>query len=493
VETDEKILVIDPDARACRALRDAVEAAGFATAGAHSEPRGRALLTADPRPVALVVGASDPSWRDGLVQDFRAAEPQLVIVALLAPGDEYEALLELGASACTSAATAEAHLGPLLSRLVQARRTRARSTPPANPDRASTSPSVASAPARTASPARRPRLDELLRGPIGAAAPASARASDGPIEVRMRTWADYAALAPQLKRGALFVETNAPRQVADGVRVRLVVPDGSTLELAAEVKNVLSIERAASTGKPAGMGVRFVDLSDEQQHALARFEEASRRPAEPAPPVPEPVSARAATEPAGVPGAAFSRGASPTEPSPAPPPRRFGSPIVDERTTAVPPSAERFGGAALAGDHASSAPMSGPVERGASSLGGRTKADMLREHFAVLQRADAFGALGVSPDASPEDIRLAFVGLAKKWHPNKFAVDGPEVRGLATEIFIALKKARDTLSDPKKLAAHRARFEASAGATSGAQHRADDGARLGTPRPDGEPRKARGQ
>ena len=115
---------------------------------------------------------------------------------------------------------------------------------------------------------------------------------------------------------------------------------------------------------------------------------------------------------------------------------------------------------------------------------------MLRDHLAELLRTDYFTLLGVTPDVNAEDLRLAFVGLAKKWHPNKFAIDGPEVRGLATEIFITLKKARDTLSDPKKLATHRARYEAAAAAP-GAPRRPDK-ARVATPDVDDDRQKARG-
>jgi hypothetical protein len=127
--------------------------------------------------------------------------------------------------------------------------------------------------------------------------------------------------------------------------------------------------------------------------------------------------------------------------------------------------------------------------RGPSHGGGRTQIEVLRDHLAELLRSDYFTTLGVAPDVTPEELRLAFVGLAKKWHPNKFATDGPEARALATEIFITLKKARDTLADPKKLATHRARYEAAA-TTQGA--RRPDDVRLGSPSVEDEHNKARG-
>ena len=239
-----KILVIDPDARACRALRDTLEGAGFATTGAHSEARGRTLLDEPPRPLALVVGASDPFWRDGMVNDFRSFDRDLVIVAVLLPGDEYEALLELGASACASAIGIDALLPPLLLRLLHGKRTRSAPSvapPPIAPGSAGRVPSVPTFGRPPAREALANRLDELFRE-----ASASGRPEAGPVEVRFPTWEDYGKVAAQLKRGSLFVETTTPGQVADEVRLLFVVPDGRRLELTAEVKHVVSIERATS-------------------------------------------------------------------------------------------------------------------------------------------------------------------------------------------------------------------------------------------------------
>jgi Tfp pilus assembly protein PilZ len=508
VDSPTKILVIDPDARACRALREALEAAGFETVGAHSEGRARALLGESPRPAALVVGASDAFWRDGMVSDFRATERDLVIVSLLLPGDEYEALLEMGASACAPVAGVETALPALLRRLVAARRARVVTPAPApggprsfegsGPARSATGPvpGRASAAPRSAVPSQpipsRPMASRTEREP-DRAAPASA-----PVEVRLRTWDEYGTLAPQLKRGSLFVETTAPRAVAEEVRVRIVAPDGRAVELVAEVALVVSRERAAASGKPAGMGVRFTELGNAEQHALAELEQAYRSGGASSPP-----SRPSASEEA----PSFDRRRSPTAPDPsarppaadadrrartitapgAPsrisaPPVTTPSPAVDQRRVPTVPADDALRAAAAiasapprtdrraptapspssappSSERGSSAPPTVDAPRASAQGGGRTKSELLADHLAELRRADPFNALGVSVDVGPEDLRAAFVGLAKKWHPNKFAMDGPEVRGLATEIFIVLKKARDTLADPKKLAALRARYE----------------------------------
>lgn len=460
--SSDKILVIDPDAPTCRAIRDVLGAAGFTTLGAHSELRARSLVVEGPRPAALVVGASDPFWRDGMVGELRALDPRLVIVALLRPADEYEALLELGASACSASAALDPHLPTLLGRLLVARSSRTEAASVRTP----------SAPARDVLESR---LDTLFREAI-----ASPRAPVGAFEVRVRVWDEYAKLAPQIKRGSLFVETDTPRQVAEGVRVRLVVPDGRSLELTAEVKHVVSVARAKASGKQPGMGVHFVDLADEQQQALAAFDQASRgQGASPPPSVDPPRSPsaqptaydrqRKATVPE-MP-AQMAASAVPRRPvarQPAIPitrksseaPERVGSPRFDVRSAVTRPLP------VVQVEATRAAPSSSGPAPEPSSGAGRTKLDELREKLAVLARADCFSALGVSVDAGPEDVRLAFFALAKKWHPNKFATDGAEVRDLATEIFIALKTARDTLSDPKKLAIHRARFEVAAAGSS---------------------------
>jgi len=54
-------------------------------------------------------------------------------------------------------------------------------------------------------------------------------------------------------------------------------------------------------------------------------------------------------------------------------------------------------------------------------------------------------ALGIPASASLPEIRLAFLELAKTYHPTKFARQVPEIQRQATEVFLALRAAYEGL------------------------------------------------
>ena len=54
-------------------------------------------------------------------------------------------------------------------------------------------------------------------------------------------------------------------------------------------------------------------------------------------------------------------------------------------------------------------------------------------------------ALGIPASASLPEIRLAFLELAKTYHPTKFARQDPEIQRQATEVFLALRGAYEGL------------------------------------------------
>ncbi|MBY0358880.1 MAG: DnaJ domain-containing protein [Candidatus Obscuribacterales bacterium] len=62
---------------------------------------------------------------------------------------------------------------------------------------------------------------------------------------------------------------------------------------------------------------------------------------------------------------------------------------------------------------------------------------------------DLYGLLGVAEAAAPEDLRKAYLKLAKKLHPDRFPND-PEQRAAAQAEFSRVTRAHDILSDPKQ-------------------------------------------
>jgi len=70
--------------------------------------------------------------------------------------------------------------------------------------------------------------------------------------------------------GGLFVQTREPPPFGARVAVDIETPDGS-IRLTAEVVHVLTHEVADAFGRSPGVGLQFVDLSDEQSRAIERY------------------------------------------------------------------------------------------------------------------------------------------------------------------------------------------------------------------------------
>jgi uncharacterized protein (TIGR02266 family) len=94
-----------------------------------------------------------------------------------------------------------------------------------------------------------------------------------PLEVSVDLVSDhnfYTGLTQNISAGGLYVSTNVLRRIGERLRVKLTLP-GSTkpLELETEVRWVkdVTIMRDAEQG----MGLRFVDLSEEASKAIAAF------------------------------------------------------------------------------------------------------------------------------------------------------------------------------------------------------------------------------
>ena len=58
--------------------------------------------------------------------------------------------------------------------------------------------------------------------------------------------------------------------------------------------------------------------------------------------------------------------------------------------------------------------------------------------------------LGVDGSATPEQIKAAYFGLAKSWHPDRLPADLNEVKPLVARVFARFSEAYQTLMDPVK-------------------------------------------
>lgn len=68
--------------------------------------------------------------------------------------------------------------------------------------------------------------------------------------------------------------------------------------------------------------------------------------------------------------------------------------------------------------------------------------------------ADYYETLGISKNASADDIKSAYRKMAKKYHPDVFATAGEAQKAEAEKKFKEVQHAYDVLSDPQKKAAY---------------------------------------
>lgn len=97
------------------------------------------------------------------------------------------------------------------------------------------------------------------------------------------------------------------------------------------------------------------------------------------------------------------------------------------------------------------APEPAPTPSGGAA---RSDEESLRSELTTLAEKlrgrDHFEILGVSRQASTEEVRAAFVDAAKRTHPDRFRASSDAVKRLAEEVFAIVSRANETLSDPAK-------------------------------------------
>jgi hypothetical protein len=60
--------------------------------------------------------------------------------------------------------------------------------------------------------------------------------------------------------------------------------------------------------------------------------------------------------------------------------------------------------------------------------------------------SDPLAALGITPSASAEDVRSAFLELTKQYHPVRFRRMATDIQKLSNEVFLALRAAHDAFA-----------------------------------------------
>jgi hypothetical protein len=130
------------------------------------------------------------------------------------------------------------------------------------------------------------------------------------VNVTCREWSQVEQMVTlNASRGGLFLRTTQTPALGMPLRLDVQLPDGTRLSLSATVVHVVTAEAAATSGRPAGVGVKFDTIHAADLHLLEAMAQAAPiEPAEPAAPavaavalpIPAP-AAPAADRPAGTP------------------------------------------------------------------------------------------------------------------------------------------------------------------------------------------------
>ena len=74
----------------------------------------------------------------------------------------------------------------------------------------------------------------------------------------------------------------------------------------------------------------------------------------------------------------------------------------------------------------------------------------IRQRANAIDDEDFFAVLGVGRQATPDEVKAAYFGLAKTWHPDRLPPELGLVRDECAKVFARLGEAQQTLSDPTK-------------------------------------------
>ena len=89
----------------------------------------------------------------------------------------------------------------------------------------------------------------------------------------------------------------------------------------------------------------------------------------------------------------------------------------------------------------------------------------LRDALARFEGASHYEVLGIETNALDEDVRQAFMALAKVFHPDKIGRRAPELVELAAKVFARISEANDVLGRPDLRAGYLAQLRKTRGAS----------------------------
>lgn len=123
----------------------------------------------------------------------------------------------------------------------------------------------------------RRKIEDYIKSKVGDQARSMERRKHKRYESRIKVrFGSMDALKEEymhnISHGGIFIRTSRPKPLREKIKILLVHPDsGKELEMDGEVVRVVDENEAKKTGQPAGMGIRFADVSKETMDKLAGF------------------------------------------------------------------------------------------------------------------------------------------------------------------------------------------------------------------------------
>jgi len=86
----------------------------------------------------------------------------------------------------------------------------------------------------------------------------------------------------------------------------------------------------------------------------------------------------------------------------------------------------------------------------AAPLSNDARRKEILERAEIIDKQNYFDMLGVKVDASLEDVKVAYIQLAKTWHPDRLPPPLADVKDACARVFARMSEAQQTLTDEEK-------------------------------------------
>jgi tetratricopeptide (TPR) repeat protein len=228
------------------------------------------------------------------------------------------------------------------------------------------------------------------------------------IKLRCTSWGQLDAIYRRdLMRSAVFLKTTKPPPIGTGVRINLTLPSQTLIILSGAITE--HVPEGGLNGRGPGVDI---GLSNIPQSAMWLIESALTS-----------ANKNEASAVRSLPPAA-------TE-------RAIGQRRSPTHTSAADASLSKMTEVGLEDGR--------PVLQAEAEL-----LEALLQELIALSKRNPFQILGVSYDATDQDVRTAFARLTKKYHPDRFArYESRDLRDQASEVYILIRDAYRRIGSPR--------------------------------------------